>query len=87
MTQDPPGYDAPLHRSLTEPILIAGLPRNLAFLVWTIICALVLGGRQFWVLGPGLLLHFACVRATLYDPQLLDVFRASLRDPRRMEAG
>jgi type IV secretory pathway TrbD component len=85
VSQDVPGYVVPLHRSLTEPILIAGLPRNLAFLVWTMIAAMVLGGQQFWVLIPGLILHGACVRATHYDPQLLEVFRAAQRDPRRLE--
>lgn len=85
MSQEPPGYVVPLHRSLTEPVLLAGLPRNLAFIVWTIVAALVLGGRQLWVLIPGLMLHFVCVRATQYDPQLLEVFRAAQRDPRRLE--
>ena len=85
MSPDPIGYVVPLHRSLTEPVLLAGLPRNLAFLVWTVVAALVLGGQQLWVLVPGLLLHVACVRATQYDPQLLEVFRAAQRDPRRLE--
>lgn len=85
MTQEPIGYVVPLHRSLTEPVLLAGLPRNLAFCVWTIVAAMVLGGQQFWVLIPGLLLHFACVRATQYDPQLLEVFRAAQLDPPRLE--
>lgn len=85
MNQDLPGFEVPLHRSLTEPILIVGLPRNMAFLVWTTIAALVLGGQQVWMLIPGLLLHYAGVRATRYDPQLLEVFRAALRVPNRLE--
>lgn len=85
MNQETPGYMVPLHRSLTEPILLAGLPRNLALLVWTMIAAMVLGGQQVWVLIPGLILHVVCVRATHYDPQLLEVFRAAQRDPRRLE--
>jgi type IV secretion system protein TrbD len=85
MSQLPVGFEVPLHRSLTEPILLAGLPRTVAFLIWTIIAAVVLGGHQFWVLIPGLFLHWACVHATKYDPQLLEVFRAAQRDPRRME--
>lgn len=82
---DVPGYVVPLHRSLTEPILLAGLPRNVAFLVWTVVAAMVLGGQQLWVLIPGLALHLVCVRATRYDPQLLEVFKASQRDPHRLE--
>jgi type IV secretory pathway TrbD component len=85
MNETPQGFEVPLHRSLTEPILLAGLPRRVAFLVWTIVAAIVLGGHQFWVLAPGLVVHWACVHATRYDPELLEVFRAANREPTRME--
>jgi type IV secretory pathway TrbD component len=81
----PVGFEVPLHRSLTEPILLAGLPRRVAFLLWTIIAAVVLGGHQFWILLPGLFLHWGCVRATQYDPQLFEVFRVAALDPDRWE--
>ena len=28
------GFEVPIHRSLTEPILLAGLPRNVALVLW-----------------------------------------------------
>ena len=31
----PDGFEVPIHRSLTEPILVAGLPRRFAILLWT----------------------------------------------------
>lgn len=44
------GYVVPLHRSLTEPILLAGAPRLLAICNGTV--AAVLGlGLQVWWLG------------------------------------
>lgn len=85
MNSSPPGYEAHLHRSLTEPVLLAGLRRNVAFLVWTIMAALVLGGHQLWVLVPGLLLHWTLVQATRYDPDLFEVFRKAQNEPRRLE--
>ena len=45
-----PGFEVPLHRSLTEPILLAGAPRNIAILNGTIAAALGLG-LQMWVAG------------------------------------
>ena len=48
--QQLPGFEVPLHRSLTEPILLAGAPRNIAILNGTIAAALGLG-LQMWLAG------------------------------------
>ena len=39
------GFEVPLHRSLTEPILLAGAPRAIAIVNGTIAAALGLGLR------------------------------------------
>lgn len=54
------GFEAPLHRSLVEPILLGGAPRGIAILNGTIAAALGLGLQQWaaglalWVLGQTL---------------------------------
>ena len=54
------GFEVPLHRSLTEPILLAGAPRSLAILIGTLAAALGLGlrlwipGLLVWLIGHGL---------------------------------
>ena len=50
-----PGFEAPVHRALTEPILIGGAPRSIAILNGTLAAALGIGLR-LWV--AGLLLWF-----------------------------
>ena len=45
-----PGFEVPLHRSLTEPILLAGAPRGIAILNGTLAAALGLG-LQLWIAG------------------------------------
>ena len=45
-----PGYDVPLHRSLTEPVLIAGAPRNFVIPNGTLAAAVGLGLR-LWIAG------------------------------------
>lgn len=63
------GYELPLHRSLTEPILMGGAPRGIAILNGTLAAALGLGlqlwiaGAVVWVLG-----HTAAVYAARRDP-------------------
>lgn len=74
------GYEIPLHRSLTEPILMAGAPRSAAIAIGTLAAALALGLR-LWV--PGLLLwvlgHSAAVFMARHDPDFLTVTIRSMR--------
>ena len=74
------GFDTPLRRSLTEPILLGGAPRSAAILIGTIAAALALGLR-LWI--PGLLVwlagHTGAVIAAKADPDFLSVAIRSLR--------
>ena len=74
------GYEIPLHRALTEPILLAGAPRGAAIMVGTLAAALALGLR-LWL--PGLLVwllgHSAAVMAAKADPDFLAVAIRSVR--------
>jgi type IV secretory pathway TrbD component len=44
------GFEAPIFRSLTEPILLGGAPRGLAILNGTVAASLGLGLQQ-WIAG------------------------------------
>lgn len=70
----PDGYAVPLHRALTEPILLGGAPRMAAILNGTIAAALGLG-MQMWVVGLvyWMLAHAICVWAAKRDPKFMDV--------------
>ena len=46
-----PGFVAPVHRALTEPILLGGAPRAVAILNGTLAAALGLGLVYFWLEG------------------------------------
>lgn len=76
------GFYAPVHRSLTEPILMGGAPRAVAIANGTLAAAIALGLR-LWILG--LLIwavgHAAAVWAAKRDPQFVDVVRRHLRYP------
>jgi type IV secretory pathway TrbD component len=74
------GFEVVLHRSLTEPILLAGAPRTIAIVNGTLAAALGLGLR-LWV--AGLLVwavgHSLAVIATKRDPQFAQVLGRHLR--------
>jgi len=75
-----PGFEAPLHRSLTEPILLGGAPRSLAIVTGTVAAALGLGLQQ-WLAGLGFWAagHTLAVFAAKRDPDLARVLTRHLR--------
>jgi type IV secretion system protein VirB3 len=76
------GFAVPVHRALTEPILLGGAPRAVAILNGTVAAALGLGlrlwiaGLLVWALG-----HAAAVWAAKRDPLFVEVARRHLRIP------
>ncbi|MDR5729990.1 MAG: VirB3 family type IV secretion system protein [Terriglobia bacterium] len=74
------GFDVPLHRALTEPILLGGAPRSIAIVNGTIAAALGLGlqmwlaGILMWVIG-----HSLAVFAAKRDPDFAQVLARHLR--------
>lgn len=82
-----PGFVVPLHRSLTEPILLGGAPRSIAILNGTLAAALGLGlrlwlaGLVLWAIG-----HGVAMWAAKRDPLFVDVVRRHLRMPAHFTA-
>ncbi|TPG48094.1 conjugal transfer protein [Sphingomonas glacialis] len=80
--QDIPGYYAPVHRALTEQILLGGAPRAVAIVNGTLAGAVGLGlrlwlaGIAIWAVG-----HMAAVWAAKRDAQFVDVARRHLLYP------
>ncbi len=81
------GFYAPVRRSLTEPILLAGAPRSVAIINGTLAAALGLGLR-LWIVGAVVWLigHLAAVWAAKRDPAFVDVVRRHLRYPAHLSA-
>jgi type IV secretion system protein TrbD len=77
-----PGFYAPVHRALSEPILLAGAPRAIAIANGTLAAAIGLGLR-LWLVGLAvwLLGHLLAVWAAKRDPQIAEVARRHLRYP------
>lgn len=74
------GFEVPLYRSLTEPVLLAGAPRAVAVVNGTIAAALGLGLR-LWVAGLVLWIvgHSIAVFAAKRDPAFVEVLLRHLR--------
>ncbi|NSY51714.1 VirB3 family type IV secretion system protein [Agrobacterium tumefaciens] len=79
---DIPGFTAPVHRALTEPILLGGAPRTISIANGTIAAAVGLGLR-LWLVGLALwaIGHMLAVYAAKRDAQIADVARRHLRYP------
>lgn len=74
------GFNIPVHRSVTQPIMMAGAPRAATILNGTLAAALSLG-LQLWPVGLVIwgVSQTACVFAAKRDPLFLDVLRRHLR--------
>lgn len=76
------GFTVPVHRALTEQILLGGAPRGLAIANGTLAGSvglglqLWLGGLAIWAIG-----HALSVWAAKRDPQFVDVARRHMRFP------
>lgn len=74
------GFEAPLHRSLAEPILLGGAPRTIAIVNGTLAAALGIGLQQWiaglvvWAFG-----HTLAVLAAKLDPDFAPVIARHLR--------
>ncbi len=68
------GFEIPLHRALTEPILMGGAPRTVAIVNGTLAAALGLG-LQLWLAGLAVWIvgHAAAVYAARKDPAFMQV--------------
>ena len=77
-----PGFSMPVHRALTEQILLGGAPRSVAILNGTLAGAVGLGlqlwfaGILIWIIG-----HIAAVWAAKRDPFFVEVARRHMRLP------
>ena len=82
MEEEIVGFAVPVHRALTEHILLGGAPRAVAILNGTLAAALGLGLR-LWLAGLllAILGQAAAIWAAKHDPLFVDVVRRHLRIP------
>ena len=76
----PDGFEVPLHRSLTEPIMMGGAPRAVAISVGTLAAAIGIG-LQVWIAGLAIWIvgHALAVWAARVEPQFPDVFTRHIK--------
>ena len=87
MTPRNPGFEVPLHRALSEPILLGGAPRAIAILNGTLAAAIGLG-LQLWLAGLVLWLvgHGLAVYAARLDPQFPEVLARHVKHKTLLDA-
>ena len=81
------GYEVPVHVSLTQAPLFAGVPRELGILTVVFTLLLTVGFRM-WGIGlvSGLIIHSMGVGLTRHDPHWFAVFWSHLKTPSFMDA-
>lgn len=78
-------FKLPLYKSLLQPELFAGIPKNIAYMILALVCIL------FYIFGKWSLLvipviYVPCRIIAAYDPLLLTVSMNCLTEPEFLEA-
>lgn len=69
------GFEIPIHRSLTEEMLLAGCPRAIVILNGSVFVMLVLILQIWYTIPFNIILHIAAVMVTKKDPQFFECFK------------
>lgn len=81
MEKLPEGFSVPIHRSLTTPVTLGGLPRKVAILNGTLIISFVVGAHNLWILPIGIITHVVLMALHRRDPDILAVLKRNLNRP------
>lgn len=68
-----PGYNVTIHNSLTAPILMGGVPRQLAILNGTFCAAVTFGLHSLLAIPVCFLIHIAAMLMAKKDPYFFQV--------------
>ena len=82
--EEPQGFRIPIHRSLTQPIMLGGVPRSVAIANGVAVVAFVMGAHNLWILPVGILSHVVLVALHRSDKQILSILRRNLLRPSRL---
>jgi type IV secretion system protein TrbD len=75
---EPEGFRIPIHRSLTEPVMLGGIPRNIAIANGVAIVAFVMGAHNLWILPLGIVSHLILVALHRGDKQILTILKRNV---------
>ncbi|MGI9286863.1 MAG: VirB3 family type IV secretion system protein [Pseudomonadales bacterium] len=82
---EPQGFRCPIHKSLINPILIAGIPRDVCLVLWTVGAAMGFGMQEMWVVPFFIVTHIGLALLTSKDPYFATVYLNALKAPRRLD--
>lgn len=82
----PEGFELPIHKSLTERILLGGVPRELAILSLTVGGVLLFGTHSLLSIVLAFLFHVGAVAATKKDQMIYEVVRRAIKHKRFYDA-
>ena len=79
--EEPEGFRIPVHRSLAEPIMMGGIPRNIAIANGIAVVSFVLGAHNLWILPVGIVSHIILVALHRRDHAILSILKRNLAKP------
>lgn len=73
--EKPEGFELPVFRSVTEKVLMLGVPRELAIFNSALAAIFCFSLENPWLLPLNLIFHCLCRRITKWDAQFIDCLK------------
>ena len=83
MSEPPAGTSAPVYRSLTAPMLVAGVPRNVAIVLGMAGGVFVAGWHIYQLIPIIIVAYFAAAWACKRDPHIFSIIAQNRGQGRR----
>lgn len=79
------GYEIHVHQSLTVPLTMAGVPRDVMIFNGMMTASFVMVLHTLWILPFSLIIHLVFVSASRADPEIGPVIVRHLKQCERLE--
>lgn len=83
---EPEGFRVPIHRSLTEPLMMGGIPRHIALINGFATLIVVMGAHNLLVLPVGIFSHMILMALYKRDKHMLSVIKTNLSRPSHLRS-
>lgn len=82
MNDKPEGYYWTLHRSMVDPMLMAGIDRNLCFMLWCLGAAISFVYKLYFFLVITWMIHMVVRHLTKTDSMFWKIFQTHIQTKR-----
>lgn len=82
VNEKPDGYYIPVHKSLIDPFLMAGVPTNFFIMLSSMTVSIGVMLKMYWFMGIAIVMYLVVRNYTKKDPQFFETLLAHFKEKR-----